>query len=734
MIKIKYAFLAIASLLSVSDVYAAGARSPYVSEIAPFVSPDNAPASPANFVYMPDGQSYLTLAPDHASIVRYDTKTGKEIEVFVDLAKTRETTIPNIDGFTLSDNGEKLLLYRNRKPIYRRSFTAEYFVYEVRTRLLRPLSDNHKTQRSPIFSPNARMVAFVADNNIFIKKLDYNTEVAVTEDGRTGEIINGVSDWTYEEEFATTCSMAFSPDNLTFCFVKYDESNVPTYTLPIYGGVCDRNERYALYPGVYSYKYPVAGETNSRVSLHSYDIETRKIKDITLADQTIEYIPNIRFAPGGTVLIVPTLNRDQNRLEIYSINPKSTVVKSIYVEKSDAWIAPETYEQIHFAPDCFTILSCRTGYAHLYQYSYAGAELRHLTEGEFDVTQYYGSDALGNHYFQAAYPSPLDRTIRCIDRKGIVRTIGAEHGWSSASFSPSHDVMMLTYSNASTPPVYSLCTSAGKTLRTLEDNASYAAKYAARTPSKEFFTIESDGYKLNAYIIKPLDFSESKRYPVIMTQYSGPGSQSVENRWQMSFDYFYALKGYIVVCVDGRGTGARGRAFSDVVYKNLGHFETIDQIAAANHLASLPYVDSSAIGICGWSYGGYETLMCATAQDSPFAAATAIAPVTDWRFYDTVYTERYMLTPRQNEEGYFESAPLNRTHRLTCPLLMIYGTADDNVHPANSLEFVAKLQSQGSLCDMFVFPNKNHSINGCNARAVVYAKMLDFFDRNLKNK
>lgn len=721
-----------AILLFSLNAAATGARSPYVSEISQYVYPENTPVAPANFVYMPDGQSYLTLSSDHRAIIRHDTKTGKETEIFVDLTKTRETTLPDIEGFKISDDATKVLLYRNRQSIYRRSFTAEYYVYEVRTRILRPLSENHSQQRAPIFAPNARMIAFVADNNIYVKKLDYNTEVAVTDDGRPGEIINGVSDWTYEEEFSTTCSMTFSPDNSTLCFVKYNESKVPTYTLPIYSGTCNSDKRYALYPGVYSYKYPVAGENNSRVSIHSYDIETRKVKDISLEDPTIEYIPNLQYAPAGNILIVPTLNRDQNRLEIYSINPKSTVVKSIYVEKSETWIAPETYERIYFAADNFTVLSSRNGFAHLYQYSYAGAELRQLTSGDFDVTEYYGSDALGNHYFQAAAPTPLDRTVRCLDRKGVVRTISADKGWSSATFSPAKDFMMVNYSDITTPPVYTLCNSSGKAIRTVEDNAAYRSRYVGHIPAKEFFTFESDSHTLNGFIIKPSDFNPSKRYPVIMTQYSGPGSQSVVNRWHMDFEYFYAMKGYLVVCVDGRGTGGRGRAFTDVVYKQLGHYETIDQIAAARYVGSLPFADPSRIGICGWSYGGYEALMCATEPSSPFAATVAIAPVTDWRFYDSVYAERYMLTPQQNEDGYFSSAPVNRTSRLSCPLLLMYGTADDNVHPANTLEFVSRLQSQGSLCDMFIFPNMNHSINGCNARAVVYAKMLDFFDRNLK--
>lgn len=729
----KYILSAAAVSLTATAAFAIGARSPYVSEIEPYVYPENAPVSPANFVYMPDGQSYLTLSDDHSKILRYDTKTGKEIEVFVDFGHTRETEVPNIEGFILSPNAAQVLVYRNREPIYRRSFTAEYYVYEVRTRLLRPLSTNHTAQRSPIFSPNSRMVAFVAENNIFIKKLDYNTEVPVTEDGKLGEIINGVSDWTYEEEFSTTCSMSFAPDNSTLCFVKYNETDVPTYTLPIYSSSCKPDKKYALYPGVYSYKYPVAGENNSRVSLHSYDVETRKVIDILMSDKTIEYIPNIHYAPTG-VLIVPTLNRDQNRLEIYSVNPKSTVIKSIYVEQSSAWITPETYENIYYGDDHFVLLSSKSGFAHLYKYSYAGADLKQMTSGEFDVTAYYGNDNLGNIYYQAAAPTPLDRTICRIDKKGVTQTISPDKGWSSASFSPAMDYMMLSHSTSTVPPVYTLCNAAGKFLRTIEDNASYRGRYDGKVPVKEFIKINSDGFELNAYIIKPLDFSSSKVYPVIMTQYSGPASQSVINRWQMDFDTFYAMKGYIVVCVDGRGTGGRGKKFTDFVYKNLGHYETIDQINSANYVASLPYVDKKRIAMCGWSFGGYETLMCATEPSSPFAAAVAIAPVTDWRYYDTVYAERYMLTPQQNDEGYFKSAPMNRTTRLKCPLLLMYGTADDNVHPANTLDFVSRLQSQGLLCDMFVFPNMNHSINGCNARAVVYAKMLDFFDRNLKSQ
>lgn len=730
----KYSIILIATLvLGQVNEAKAQAHSPHVSAIAPYVSPANAYVKPSHFTYMPDGQSYLTLSPDHRAILRFDTRTGEQIERFLDLDNTRETSLADIEGFTISDDASKVIVWRNRKAIYRRSFMAQYFVYEVRSRLLRPLSVKFDSQRSPIFSPNARMVAFVAeDNNIYIKKLDYNNEVAVTEDGSVGNIINGVSDWTYEEEFSTTCSMAWSPDNSTFCFVKYNESEVPTYNMPIYSSACHPNEQYSLYPGIYSYKYPVAGKTNSTVTIHSYDVDTRKIKDIALQDKTIEYIPNIHFAPTGISLIVPTLNREQNRLEIYSVNPKSTVVKSIYTENSTSWISPETYEKITYAADGMVILSSKSGFAHLYKYSYAGAEIKQLTTGEFDVTDYYGTDANGSLYYQSATPTPLDRTINRIDRKGVTTVVGEAKGWSSASFSPGMEYMNMSYSTSAKAPVYTICKPDGKLIRTLEDNAAYMAKYEGRIPTKEFFTFNSDGYELNGYIIKPTDFSSAKKYPVIMTQYSGPGSQTVVNRWAMDFDYYYALQGYVVIAVDGRGTGGRGRKFTDIVYKQLGHYETIDQINAAAYVASLPFVDPQRIGICGWSYGGYETLMCVTETNSPFAAAVAIAPVTDWRYYDTVYAERYMSTPQQNAEGYNASAPINRTHRLKCPLLMMYGTSDDNVHPANTLNFVSRLQSQGLLCDMFVFPAMNHSINGCNSRAVVYAKMLDYFDKALK--
>lgn len=722
---------AITALCTIAGATAAMAqKSSHVAALEPYTAPSNQAAAPETYSYLPDGTA-LRLSPDGRSIVKHDIRTGKDGDMLLDLGHTRETTIADMDGYTISPNGEQILLWRESRPIYRRSFEARYYVYEVRSRLLRPLSAEHAFVQSPVFSPDSRAVAFVADNNIYIKKLDYNTEVAVTTDGVRNKVINGVPDWTYEEEFTTTCSMAWAPDALTLSYLRYDEGDVPLYNFPLYEGTCDARTQYALYPGTYSYKYPVAGAVNSRVSLHSYDVETRKIKDIAIKAPDIEYIPRIGYGDTPERLVVATLNRDQNRLEIFAVNPKSTVAKSIYVEESKAWIMPETYEQLHLGPKSMVVMSSASGFSQLYEYSYTGSRMRELTSGNADVTAYYGADAKGTHYYQVAAPSPLDRTVCAVDVKGKVQTLSPSAGTSSAQFTPAMDMAVLSHSTVSCPPVYTLMSAAGKTLRTIEDNAAYAAAHAS-APVKEFFQMTSDGHTLNGYVIKPARMQQGKKYPVIMSQYSGPGSQSVLNRWTYDWEQYYATQGYVVVCVDGRGTGGRGREFSDVVYKRLGHYETIDQIAAARYAASLPYADASRIGIYGWSYGGYEALMCASADGAPYAAAVAVAPVTDWRYYDTVYAERYMLTPQQNAEGYRASAPLSRASRLNCPLLMMSGTADDNVHLFNTMQYVSALQSHGILCDMFLFPNMNHSINGCNARAVVYAKMLEFFNAKLK--
>lgn len=731
----KHLFLALAITTAVHPAHAVAPRNSAttaIKEISAFVSPENSTKAPAAYAWMNGDNDFARISDDGKRIESFNIKTGEKTGLLIDVTHTREAQISSIEGFSLSKDGSKLLVYNDSEKIYRRSFKARYYVYDIRTRILQPLSNDFEFTRIPVFSPDGRMVAFVADNDIYIRKIDFNSVVRVTTDGIVNKIINGATDWTYEEEFSITSTLRFSPDNTTLCFLKFNETDVPAYSLPLYEGSCPQYKQYADYPGTLTYKYPVAGKTNSTVSLHSYDIDTRKTKDITLPSSQIEYIPRIDYGPTAGCLMVSTLNRDQNRYEIFSVNPGSTVCKSVFVETSDAWIDPQMYESITFAPDAFTLMSERTGFMHLYRYSYTGTLLQTLTSGEFDVTDFYGTDIKGNAYYQAALPTPMDRTLYRLDaKKHTAQLLGKESGTTSADFSPSCEFAVLTYSNTQTPPVYTLCDNNARPIRTLEDNSVYASRFSDKVVTKEFITVPSDGYLLNGFILRPADFNPANKYPLVMTQYSGPGSQSVLNRWEMDWMYYFVSKGFVVACVDGRGTGARGAAFKHTVYRNLGHYETIDQINAAAHLASLPGIDSSRIGMFGWSYGGYETLMCVTDKTNPFTAAVAVAPVTDWRYYDTVYAERYMLTPQQNDTGYNSSSPLRRVKDTTGNLLIIYGTADDNVHPANSLQFVSQLQLNGMACDMLVFPNKNHSIYGCGARAVVYGKMFDYFKRNL---
>lgn len=700
-----------------------------VKDIAPYVYPNNVANNSAEMYYMPDGLTYLALTDDRKQVVQYSIKDGAQIEIVLDVNTNRGSKIDKISSITLSADGTKLLVYEERTPIYRHSFEATYYVYEIKRNNLKPLSDTFKKQQSPVFSPDGRMVAFVAENNIYIKKLDYGSEVAVTEDGKKDEIINGIPDWTYEEEFSTVTSMVWAPDNMTLCYLKYNEKNVPKFSFPLYKGTCEPNEEYAFYPGAFTYKYPVAGKKNSIVTLHSYDVDNRKTKDIALDANKIEYIPRISYS-GVDRLMVATLNRNQNRFELYAVNPKSTVAKSIYVDESATWISPASYEEIVYNEDNFVIMSEKTGYNHLYQYSYNGTLLKPITYGEYDVTAYYGNDIQGNHYYQSTEKGALNRVVVKLDKKGKKSYITPEIGINSVNFSPDKSYYILNNSDVNTPPNYTLYNAQGKKMRVIAENAGMLSKYGGKV-IKEFFEFSNGSIKLNGYMVKPIDFDASKKYPVIMTQYSGPGSQQVLNRWVVDWDMYAAQHGYIVVCVDGRGTGGRGKAFQDVVYKNLGYYETEDQIAAAEYVASLSFVDEKRIGICGWSYGGYETLMAISIENAPYKAAVAIAPVTDWRYYDTVYAERYMSTPQENEDGYNESAPINRVDKVKCNLLLMSGTADDNVHLSNTMEYVSALQNKGILCDMLLFPNMNHSIYGCNARALVYAKMIDYFNKNM---
>lgn len=729
---IHYKNIILSCTLAVGAVLSASAASSIRAYTYPGNRPDQAPA----MQFMPDGQTYVTLSEDGTKLVMHDVRNGKETGILVDAATTRENQISTIDDFKLSPDASKVLLQTAPEKIYRHSVKASYYVYEVRSRILKPLSTVHKRQQAPLFSPDSRMVAFVDSNNIFIKKLDYGTEVAVTRDGKVNRVINGVPDWTYEEEFTTTCSMAWAPDNLTLSYLRYDETEVPTYTLPIYSSACHPIKEYELYPGVKSYKYPVAGQPNSRVTLRSYNVETRKDWSVPLPTKgAVEYIPRIAYGPTADALITVTLNRDQNIMEVFSINPRSTVGKSIIVEKNaGAWIEPNSYEQLAVLPSGIVMQSSRSGFNHLYEYSYTGELKRTITSGDWDVTAFYGYDpALDSYYFQSTKAGAANRVISRVDSKGRITDITAATGTAEGVFSDDMKYALVTYSSCEKAPEVAVCEAkSGKPLVTVVDNKSYVSQYAGLT-SREFITVKgATGETLNAMIVKPAGLTPGKKYPVIVNQYSGPGSQAVLNKWDADWTLWFAQQGYAVVTIDPRGTGGRGRKFMDVVYRKLGEDAAADLVAAVGNLAATyPWMDKERVGIYGWSYGGYQALMCATEAGNPFKAAVAVAPVTDWRFYDTVYSERYMLTPGQNPEGYLSSSPLERLSNLQSRLLLMWGTADDNVHPANSLELLSRLENAGKWADVLVFPNSNHSINGCNLRATLYERMLRFYKDNL---
>lgn len=694
-----------------------------------------APAAPSSMVSERSGATYLSLSADGKDVIRYDYKTGRQLAVVMATENLRDCDVDSWSGFIMSPDEKLLLLYTDKQPVYRHSFKAAYYIYDIARNNIKPLSESDY-QEIPCFSPDSRMVAFVRDNNVYVKKIDYGTEVQVTKDGKRNEVINGVPDWVYQEEFGMLSSLAWSPDSSILAFIKWNEKDVKLYDLPLYRGFCERKDEYTYYPGTFSYKYPVAGEQNSTVKVVSYDVETRALKTMDIPLDHDGYVNRIEFGLTPDRLMVNTLNRNQNDLRLYAVNPRSAVAKLVYSDKSATWIDPGVTDMTKYYDGFFVVASERDGYRHLYQYSNAGSLMRQLTKGAWEVTDFYGYAPDSRlFYFQSTESGPLNRVVSAVDTKGTMSALSPQEGTSSAVFNATHSYFVLNYSDVKTPNVYTLCSAKGKSIRDIETNQEYKEKYRRRLPVKEFFKMKiSGGDTLNGYMIKPSNFDETKKYPVIMYQYSGPCSQLVLNRWELDWLDYAAAKGFLIVCVDGRGTGGRGKEFASKVYKNLGKYETADQIAAAKYVAKLPYADAERIGIFGWSYGGYETLMAMTEKGNPYAAGVAVAPVSDWRFYDSVYSERFMLTPQQNAAGYDGSSTLSRLENLTGRLLIVSGTADDNVHIANTFEFVSQATVLNKVIDMMIYPNKNHHINGCETRYALYSKLFDFFQRNLTDK
>lgn len=693
----------------------------------------NAPKSIKAMTPMPDGETYLCVGEEGKTIDSYSYKTGKKTDTLFDVNAIKgDVKISVFDGFELSSNGKYILLYNDSEGIYRYSFRAEYYVYDIMRGTMKRVSTKGK-QRAATLSHDGIKVAFERGGNIFIANLDYGTEVQVTKDGKAGEVTNGTPDWAYEEEFGILNTMRFSPDDLLLAFIRFDESQVPLYHFDIYSGYCDPIKEYELRPGEYSYKYPLPGENNSVVSAHVFNLDTRITKKMDLPMTATDYIPSMEFGGASDKLMVMVLNRDQNDLKLYNVNPGSTVAKLVLNETSQAWLSPSAYQMVSYSADSFIIGSDRTGWRHLYKYDYSGNLQRTLTSGNFYVTDFYGKNAAGEYFLQCTKEGPAERNIAKVDAKGNMTLLHPGKGWESASFSDGMKYYVRNFSDAVTPPQYTLWSGKSK-IADLELNTEYAAKYASM-PRKEIMTVKNAmGEDMNAYIIKPANFDASKKYPLIMSQYNGPESQEVRNRWQVDGMTYLADQGYVIACVDGRGTGYCGRAWSDAVYKQLGKYETEDQIAGARYFASLPYIDSSRVGCFGWSYGGYMTLLELSYPGNPFTAGVSMAPVTDWKYYDSIYTERYMLTPQQNDSGYKIASTLDKTENMNSKLLIMSGTSDDNVHFFNTLMYTSKLTSEGKIFDMMAWTGFEHSLRMCNARTQLYRKVLDFYNMRMPKK
>lgn len=683
---------------------------------------------------MKDGVHYSTIAND-STIAKYSYKTGKKVADIVSIKEINSKEIKRFTNYKFNEDESKIIFYTHRKRIYRRSFTAAYFVWDISNKKLYTVAKK-ANQRLATLSPDGEKVAFVRDNNIFIVNLSSAKETQVTTDGEFNNIINGAPDWVYEEEFGYNQAFSWSPNGEYLAYCKWDESKVPVFNMTLYKGLYPELLKNKLHPENYAFKYPKAGEKNSKVSVHSYHVKTGKTLEIEVGKEKDQYIPRLTWSPKNKIVFY-RLNRLQNKLEFLSANPETGSTQLFYTEENKKYLEADYFDYLTFIEngEKFIYASERNGFLHLYLHNKDGKIIKQITQGDYDVTAYYGYDEKNKKiYYQSAEQSPINRDIYSIkiDGKGK-RKLSQLVGTNDAVFSKTFDYYINYFSNANTPNLVSLNNLEGKQIRILEDNKTLKKNLEQKNFStKEFFSFKtSEGVELNGWIMKPLNFDPKKKYPVLMTQYSGPNSQQVLNNFKIDWTQILLAEGYFVVCVDGRGTGARGEAFRKLTYLQLGKYETIDQIETAKYLGGLNYIDAERIGIWGWSFGGFIALNCMTQGADYFKAGIAVAPVSNWRYYDNVYTERFMRTPQENSKGYDDNSPINHVEKLKGNLLLIHGTADDNVHLQNSVEIAEAFVQADKQFEMFYYTNRNHSIYGKNTRKHLFLKKINFLKRNL---
>lgn len=662
----------------------------------------------------------------NATIDLYDFATLNKVGTLID--SKDQGRLEGIESYIFSPDEKKLLLANNSEKIFRHSFVADFYIYDINSKTLEKLAEEKVME--PAFSPDGTKVAYAYANNLYVYDLASKTRKQITTDGKKNSVINGITDWVYEEEFAFVKAYDWNKTGDKIAYIRFDETLVPEFTMDVYN--------QGLYPKQETFKYPKAGEKNATVSLHIYDVKAGKDSEIKLGSYADFYIPRIKWSNDAQKLSVQVLNRHQNNLDLIFVDANTGDAKVILNEKDNAYV--EVTDDLTFLNDnSFIWTSEKDGYNHIYHYSKTGKLVDQITKGKWDVTAYYGfDDKTGNIFYQSVENGSINRDVYriSINGKNKVR-LTAQTGTNSATFSPNFEYFINKFSSSTKANSYNLHSAKdGRQVKEIVNNDALTARLAKYDlGTKEFTTITTaKGHELNAWFIKPKDFDPSKKYPVLMYQYSGPGSQKVANTWNVSDDYWFymlAQQGYIVACIDGRGTGFKGAAFKKVTYKELGKLEVEDQIDAAKIIAQYPYIDASRIGIWGWSYGGFMSSNCILKGADVFKTAIAVAPVTNWRFYDSVYTERYLQTPQENPLGYDDNSPINHVSKLKGNFLLVHGTADDNVHVQNSMLMIEALVQANKQFDWAIYPDKNHGIYGGATRLQLYTKMTNFIKEKL---
>ncbi|WP_405292496.1 S9 family peptidase [Algibacter sp. Ld11] len=680
---------------------------------------------------MANGQQYSVLNFNReersTSIDIYDYKTLEKVKTLVNSSDLE--SVDYFTDYTFSKDESQVILATNEESVFRHSVLGHYYVYNVESESLQLISED-KIQE-PTFSPNGSKIAFAKENNLYVKDLISNQTFQITFDGVKNKIINGITDWVYEEEFAFVRAFDWNANGTQIAYIRFDEANVPEFSMDIYGT--------ALYQTQEVFKYPKAGEANSKVSLHIYNLETTKTTAVNVGDN-FEYIARMEWTKDTDVLSAQILNRHQNDLELIAYNSATNKTSVLLKEVDKAYV--DVTDNLTFLEDnSFIWTSEKDGYNHIYHYSKAGELVNQVTKGSWEVTNYYGfNEKTKTIFYQSVENGSINRDVYSVKLNGrSKRRLTVDEGTNGAAFSADFSYFINTFSNASIPPRYTLNNAtSGKVIKLIKNNDGLAKQLSEyKISRKEFGTIAINGNDLNMWMVKPIDFDASKEYPLLMFQYSGPGSQQVANSWISSNDYWYQLlaqKGYIVACVDGRGTGFKGAAFKKITQNELGKYEVEDQIAVAKEFGALPYIDAERIGIWGWSFGGFMSSNCLFKGNDVFKTAIAVAPVSSWRFYDSIYTERYMTTPQENASGYDENSPINHVDKLKGDFLLIHGSGDDNVHVQNTMRLVEALVQANKQFDWGIYPDKNHGIYGGNTRLHLYTKMTNFLDENLGDK